>query len=299
MTIEKKKRKINKLSLFCYVGLLPTMLLFVLFRFIPIFNTMRFSLYSWSFGTKRQFIGFDNFSKLFNDKSFIISLKNTTFFAILVVLFSLVLSLALAIMLNNRKIGRFSSVYQLIYFLPVITPMVPVAVMWKWIYDPQYGILNYFLSFFGIPSQAWLIYPNLAIYSIIIMSVWKIIGYYMVIFLVGLKDIPKNYYEAASIDGAVGLQVFRYITFPLLRRIIFYVLVIATVQAYNVFTQVYVMTSDSQGAPARLVRVLVYDIYENGFRYLKMGYASAESVILLLIILFITVSEFRLLGRDD
>ena len=250
-------------------------------------------------GTKNRFIGFDNFSKLFKDKIFITSLANTTLFTILVVLFSFVISLALAIMLNNRRMERFSAVYELIYFLPVVTPMVPVAVMWKWIYDPQYGLLNYFLSLFGIPSQAWLIYPNLALYAIVIMSVWKIIGYYMVIFLVGLKNIPKDYYDAASIDGAVGWQVFRYITLPSLRPIVLYVLVVATIQSYNVFTQVYVMTSDIQGAPGRLVRVLVYDIYENGFRYFKMGYASAESVILLLIVLFLAVIEFRLIGKED
>jgi len=282
------------------VGLLPTMLLYVLFRIFPIIDTLRRSFYSWSIlGTKNRFIGFDNFSKLFKDKLFINSLVNTTHFTILVVLFSFAISLALAITLNNRRMERFSAVYQLIYFLPVITPMVPVAVMWKWIYDPQYGLLNYFLSFFGISSQAWLVYPNLALYAIVIMSVWKIIGYYMVIFLVGLKNIPKDYYDAASIDGAVGWQVFRYITLPLLRPIVLFVLVVATIQSYNVFTQVYVMTSDIQGAPGRLVRVLVYDIYQNGFRYFKMGYASAESVILLLIVLFLTVFVFRLMGRED
>jgi len=276
------------------------MLLYVLFRIFPIIDTLRRSFYSWSIlGTKNRFIGFDNFSKLFKDKLFINSLVNTTHFTILVVLFSFAISLALAITLNNRRMERFSAVYQLIYFLPVITPMVPVAVMWKWIYDPQYGLLNYFLSFFGISSQAWLVYPNLALYAIVIMSVWKIIGYYMVIFLVGLKNIPKDYYDAASIDGAVGWQVFRYITLPLLRPIVLFVLVVATIQSYNVFTQVYVMTSDIQGAPGRLVRVLVYDIYENGFRYFKMGYASAESVILLLIVLFLTVFVFRLMGRED
>ena len=282
------------------MGLLPTMLLYVLFRIFPIIDTLRRSFYSWSIlGTKNRFIGFDNFSKLFKDKLFINSLVNTTHFTILVVLFSFAISLALAITLNNRRMERFSAVYQLIYFLPVITPMVPVAVMWKWIYDPQYGLLNYFLSFFGISSQAWLVYPNLALYAIVIMSVWKIIGYYMVIFLVGLKNIPKDYYDAASIDGAVGWQVFRYITLPLLRPIVLFVLVVATIQSYNVFTQVYVMTSDIQGAPGRLVRVLVYDIYQNGFRYFKMGYASAESVILLLIVLFLTVFVFRLMGRED
>jgi multiple sugar transport system permease protein len=205
----------------------------------------------------------------------------------------------LAIALNNKMMNRFAPIYLLIYFLPVVTPMVPVAVMWKWIYDSQYGLLNFFLSFFNISPKAWLIDKNLALYAIAIMSIWKVIGYYMVIFIVGLKNIPKNFYEAASIDGAKRLQAFIYITLPLLRFITFYVLVISVIQAFNVFTQVYVMTSDIQGAPGNLVRVLVYDIYENGFRFFKMGYASSEAVMLLLIVLSITFFEYLIVGRGD
>ncbi len=298
--MNKKRSRLNNFYLFCYIGLLPTVLLYFIFRIIPIVDTFRLSFYSWSvLGVGNKFIGLENYFKLFSDKLFITSLVNTTLFAILVVSFSVAISLALAIMLNNKRMERFSPIYELIYFLPVVTPMVPVAVMWKWIYDPQYGLLNYFLSLFGISPKAWLVYPELALYAIVIMSVWKIVGYYMMIFLVGLKNISKEYYEAALIDGAVGWQVFRYITLPLLRPIVLYVLVVATIQAFNVFTQVYVMTSDIQGAPGRLVRVLVYDIYENGFRYFKMGYASAEAVILLLIVLVLTVFEFRVMGKED
>lgn len=298
--MNKKRKRLNNFYLFCYIGLLPAILLYVIFRIIPIVDTFRLSFYSWSvLGVGNRFIGLQNYFKLFQDKLFITALVNTTLFAVFVVFFSVVISLALAIMLNNKRMERFSPIYELIYFLPVVTPMVPVAVMWKWIYDPQYGLLNYFLSLFGISPKAWLVYPDLALYAIVIMSVWKIVGYYMMIFLVGLKNISKEYYEAALIDGAVGWQVFRYITLPLLRPIVLYVLVVATIQAFNVFTQVYVMTSDVQGAPGRLVRVLVYDIYENGFRYFKMGYASAEAVILLLIVLVLTVFEFRVMGKEN
>ena len=295
----RNQRKIN-LYIFCYLGLLPTLILYFIFRIYPILNSFRLSFYSTSIiGTKNRFIGLENFSKLFKSKNFITAFMNTTIFAIFVIFFSIVISLMVAVMLNNKRMERFSYIYELIYFLPVVTPMVPIAVIWKWIYDPQYGLLNYFLSFFGVSPKAWLIYPNLALCSIIIMSVWKVIGYYMVIFLVGLKSISKNYYEAASIDGAVGYQMFRYISLPLLRPIIFYVLVIATIQAYNIFTQVYVMTSDIQGAPGRLVRVLVYDIYEEAFSYFKMGYASSEAVILLIIVFALTIFAFRVIGGED
>ncbi len=295
----QRKRKSN-LYIFCYVGLLPTLLLYFIFRIFPIVDSLRLSFYSWSIiGTNNRFIGLGNFFKLFKDKNFNIALRNTNVFAIFVVFFAIVISLMLAIALNNKRIKRVCPIYQLIYFLPVVTPMVPVAVIWKWIYDPTYGLLNYFLSFFGVSPKAWLIYPNLALYSIAIMSIWKVIGYYMVIFMVGLKNIPNSYYEAASIDGAEGLKMFRYITLPLLSPIVFYVLVIAVIQAYNVFTQVYVMTSDIQGAPARLVRVLVYDIYENAFRYYKMGFASSEAVILLVIIFAITFFEYSVMRRGE
>ena len=229
--MNKKRKRLNNFYLFCYIGLLPAILLYVIFRIIPIVDTFRLSFYSWSvLGVGNKFIGLENYFKLFQDKLFINALVNTTLFAILVVFFSVIISLALAIMLNNKKMERFSPIYELIYFLPVVTPMVPVAVMWKWIYDPQYGLLNYFLSLFGISPKAWLVYPDLALYAIAIMSVWKIVGYYMMIFLVGLKNISKEYYEAALIDGAVGWQVFRYITLPLLRPIVLYVLVVATIK---------------------------------------------------------------------
>jgi len=298
--IKIKMKKFNTHYKFCYFGIFPTLFIYSIFRLFPIIDSLRLSFYSWSIiSTNNHFIGLDNFKKLFKDKQFITSLSNTTSFAIFVVFFTVVISLMLAIALNNKRIERFSPIYQLIYFLPVITPMVPVAVMWKWIYDPTYGLLNYFLSFFGVNPKAWLIEPNLALYSIAIMTVWKLIGYYMVIFMVGLKSISKVYYEAASIEGATGFKAFRYITLPSLRPIILYVLVIAVIQGYNVFTQVYVMTSDIQGSPGRLVRVLVYDIYENAFRFFKMGYASSEAVILLVIILSITFVEYLLLSKEE
>lgn len=158
--------------------------------------------------------------------------------------------------------------------------MVPVAVVWKWIYDPTYGLLNYFLSLFGVRPVAWLIMPDLAIWAIVVMSVWKIIGYNMVIFLVGIRDIPETYMEAAEIDGAGRLQIFRYIIMPLLKPIMIFITVISTINAYNVFTQVFIMTSGPQGAPGNAVRTLVFDIYENAFRYFKTGYAAAEAVTL-------------------
>ncbi len=212
-------------------------------------------------------------------------------------MFSILIALPLAVFLARK--GRMAVFYQTVYFLPVITPMVPMAIAWKWIYDYNYGLFNYALSIFGIPPVAWLTDPQIALWSLIIMSVWKVLGYNLILFLVGIRNIPETYIEAASLDGASAWQRFRYITLPLLKPILLYVLVTATINAFNVFTQVYVMTVGSQAAPGQAVRVLVFDIWQNGFQYLKMGYASAEAVMLTFIVLGFTWIQFRLARNQE
>ncbi len=287
-----KLRNQTKRQLFCYLGLLPIVLLFVWLRIIPLISTIKLSFHDWSLVKEfRPFVGLKNYAKLLNDTIFFKALGNTTIFALATVVVGIVLALALAMALNGRT--RLSGFYQTIYFLPVITPMVPIAVIWKWIYDPGYGLLNYILSFFGIKPIGWLMYPNLALMSIIIMCIWKALGYNMILFLVGLKNIPKQYYEAAAIDGANSWQAFAQITLPLLKPIIMYVFITATIDGFNIFTPIYVMTTGSQGAPGNAVRTLVFNIYEDAFRYFKMGYASAQAVVLLLIVLALTVLQLR------
>jgi len=207
------------------------------------------------------------------------------------VVLSTLIALPLAVFLARKS--RLSAFYQTVYFLPVITPMVPMAIAWKWIYDYNYGLLNYALSFVGLGPVAWLTDPDIALWALIIMSVWKVLGYNLILFLVGIRNIPASYIEAASLDGADAWQKFRHITFPLLKPILLYVLVTATINAFNVFTQVYVMTLGSQAAPGQAVRVLVFDIYQNAFQYFRMGYASAEAVALTFIVLGFTLIQFR------
>ena len=194
---------------------------------------------------------------------------------------------------------KLSVVYQTIYFLPVITPMVPMSIAWKWIYDYNHGILNYVLSMVGIPAVAWLTDPGIALYALVIMGVWKVIGYNMILLLVGIRNIPSTYTEAAAIDGANGFQRFRYVTLPLLKPILLYVLVTSSINAFNVFTQVYVMTLGSQSAPGQAVRVLVFDIYQNAFQYFRFGYASSEAVMLTLIVLGFTLIQFRVARNKE
>jgi multiple sugar transport system permease protein len=281
--------------LFAYLSLLPIVGLYLILRIIPIGQNFLYSFFSSTIvNPTASFIGLENYKDLFADVLFQTAIKNTTYFAFFVTIFGVFIALLIALMLNkNTNINPF---YEAIYFLPVITPMVPVAVVWKWIYDPTYGLLNFFLSLFGIKPVAWLVYPNTAMLAIIIMSVWKLIGYNMIIFLVGLRNIPSTYIEAARIDGANNRQVFGRITLPLLRPIMLLVFVITTINSYNVFTQVYIMTSGAQGAPGGAVRTLVFDIYENAFRYFKTGYAASEAVILFLIILVLTFIQFGVSG---
>ena len=282
-----------RIILFCYLALAPVLALFAYVRVVPIAWSVVLSFYKWNLiSPLKPFIGFANYELLLSDENFLVALKNTAIYSVATVVVSTALALPLAVFLARK--GRLSAFYQTVYFLPVITPMVPMAIAWKWIYDYNYGLLNYALSFVGVKPVPWLTDPEIALWALIIMSVWKVLGYNLILFLVGIRNIPEAYHEAASLDGATAWQRFRYVTLPLLRPILLYVLVTATINAFSVFTQVYVMTLGSQAAPGQAVRVLVFDIWQNGFQYLKMGYASAEAVILTFIVLGLTLIQFRL-----
>ena len=286
-----------RIPLFCYIALAPVLLLFFYVRIIPIGFSFVLSFYNWNLIKPRKpFVGFDNYVALMADDNFRLALRNTTLYSVSTVVFSTLLALPLAVFLSRRS--RLSTFYQTVYFLPVITPLVPMAIAWKWIYDYNYGVLNYGLSQLGLPSVAWLTDPDIALWALVIMGVWKVLGYNLVLFLVGIRNIPAEYMEAAELDGATGWQRFWRITLPLLRPILLYVLVTATISAYAVFTQVYVMTLGSQSQPGQAVRMLVFDIYTNGFQFFRMGYASAEAVILTLIVLGLTVIQFSLVRND-
>ena len=282
--------------LFVFIGLTPILLIYGVTRIWPIIRTFTLSLYDSDLVTpEKQFIGLENYATLADDDSFKQAFLNTTLFAVGTVVASVVLGLALALILT-QFIPR-SGLYQLIYFLPFVMPIVPVAIVWRWIYDPSYGLLNWFLSWFGIPKQAFLFYPETGLWAIVVMNVWKVVGYNMVILIVGIRAIPTLYNEAAEIDGANRFSVLRYITIPLLKPVILFVLVVTTIGAYNVFTSVYVMTQ-STTASGNNIPILVGEIYNNAFRYSKMGYASSEAVILFVVVLALTLIQFRFVRTD-
>ena len=182
--------------------------------------------------------------------------------------------------------------FELLFYIPVVTPWVPAAVIWKWIYDPTYGILNYTLSLFGVQRLGWLQEPNLILYAIVAVSVWKLVGYFVVIYGVGLRGIPEELLEAAALDGATAGQRLFFIVVPLMRPILLFSVIICTIICFNVFAPVYVLTASAQGAPAYDFKVVVGEIYQNGFVFYHMGYAGAQCVVLLLFVLSLIAVQF-------
>jgi multiple sugar transport system permease protein len=274
------------------IMLLPVIIFFTVFVYYPIGWSFLLSFMRYNvFTNTAEFIGFENFSRLIKDVVFIDAFEHTAFYAFFYVLFAVTLSLALAVLMEQVSSARMTSIYKFVYFIPVVSPLVVVSIIWYWLYEPQIGLLNYMLSWLGIPGQTWLLNPNLALPSIIAMTVWKALGYNMIIFVAGLKGIPSQYYEAATVDGANGWQRFWYVTLPLLKPITTFVTVISVIGSFQVFTQIYVMT---QGGPVQSTTTVVYNIYENAFRYFQMGYASSMAVVLFIIILFFTFVQLKI-----
>jgi multiple sugar transport system permease protein len=284
---------------FVFLVLVPTLALFAYLRIVPTGQAFLMSTFKWDLvKPAEKFVGLDNYATLLGDPNFQAALRNTTVFAIFTTIISVALALVLAAFLARTVRGRIGGLLELLYFAPVLIPMVPVTLGWREIFNYQHGVLNSFLGIFGIARQPWLSNPDMALVGVIILSVWKQLGYNMIILIVGMRAIPRIYEEAASVDGASAWQQFRHITMPLLAPVTLFVLVITTIASFNVFTQVYVLAADVQGSPGRLVRVLVYDIFENGFRFFNMGYAAAEAVYLFLIIMVLTIIQFRFMrGR--
>jgi multiple sugar transport system permease protein len=285
---------------FVFLVLAPVMALFIYVRILPTGQAVVMSFFKWELiKPAEQFVGLDNYANLLKDDNFRLAFFNTTIFAFFTTIISVALALLLAALLARAVRGRLGGALELLYFAPVLVSMVPVTLGWREIFNYNNGILNAGLGAVGIGKQPWLSDPTMALIAVIILSVWKQLGYNMIILIVGMRAIPRIFHEAAAVDGASAWQQFRHITMPLLAPVLLFVIVITTISSYNVFTQVYVLASDVQGAPGRLVRVIVYDIFENGFRFFNMGYAAAEAVYLFLIVIVLTIIQFRFLRGSD
>ena len=279
-----------------YAFLLPSLAIFVVFTFFPAIFSIVVSLFRWNMPMKAVFIGFHNYATLFSNPiestAFWQSVLNTFYFALGVPI-NLILSLLLALLLNRKLPGV--GIFRTAFFLPTITSMTAVSVVWMWLYHPaQYGLFNSILASLGLPIQSWIRDPVLAMPCLIAMGVWHGMGYNIIIFLAGLQSIPHVLYEAAEIDGAGKLSSFRTITWPLLGPTLFYILTIGMINSLQAFTEIDVMT---QGGPLGTTTTMAYYLYQQAFQYFKMGQASAVAVLLFVMLLALTLLQFRFVDR--
>lgn len=267
-----------------FVFILPAMLGMLFFIIIPIFFSFIISLTDWNLLSKPVFVGADNYIELFKEPTFGKVLLNTIIYALVTTVFGVIIPTVLAVVLNTKL--KAKSFFKTIYFIPFITPMIVIAIVWAWIFDPNYGILNYVLH----THLKWLYDTRLAMAAVILVSVWKNIGYNMVILLAGLQTLPESVDEAAKIDGANELQKFFKITLPLLSPTILFVCLITTISSFQVFDLIYLMTD---GGPLNSTNVLVYWMYKNAFEFFKIGKASAIAYVLFGIIAVLTLLQWQ------
>lgn len=286
-----KKRKLTKEAMWAYLFILPTVIGLMIFYMLPALASFALSLTKWDGITTPQYIGLENIKNLIQDPSFIRSVSNTVIFTIVSVPVSVAIATLIAILLNQRIKGMV--IYRTIYFLPVVTMPVAVGMIWKWLYNTEFGIINHVLGFFHLPQPSWLFDPNIALFSIILVYIWMCIGHHVVLLLAGLQAISSSYYEAAMMDGASKVRQLFSITLPLLSPTLFFVLITGMISSLQVFDLVFMMIGDSK-ALLDPMRTVVYGVYESGFIYAKMGVASAQAFLLFLGILFVTIFQFVL-----
>jgi multiple sugar transport system permease protein len=278
----------KKETLWAFLFLSPKIIGLILFTLGPVIASFLLSFTNWDLVSKPIWVSFDNYKHLLNDETFIKALTNTLYYTIISVPLGMTVSLLLAIAMNQKIKGILA--FRTAFFIPVISSMVAISLLWRYIYNSQYGLLNYFLGLIGIPPQNWLGNIKLAMPSLILMCVWKGLGQNMMIWLAALQGIPEELYEAARIDGASKGQQFKNITLPLLSPTTFFMLILGIIGSFQVFESSYVMTN---GGPANATLTIVLYLYSNAFEWLKMGYASAMSYILALIIFVITLIQFN------
>lgn len=271
-----------------YLYLLPSILGSLIFVLIPVVAVFVLSFFHWDLVGTPRFTGLNNYKTLFESSLFWYSLRITIEYVAMTVIPLVVLSLGLAMLLNRKFVG--GSAFRTIAVLPWLATPVAIGVIWEWIFNPQTGVVNSVLGFLGLPEPAWLSSFTLALPTVAFVMVWQFLGYNMLFFLAGLQGIPRFLYEAAQLDGARPVQVFLRITLPLLRPTMLFVLVIDMISSFQVFDTIYIMTN---GGPGYSTYVLNVSIYEHAFAFLNVGYASALSMVLFIIILTISMLQFR------
>lgn len=271
-----------------YLMLLPNIIGLFVFLILPIIGAFYISLHDWNGMTPMKFIGIDNYLKLFRDQKFFRTLGVTLKYSLIYVIGVFCISLGLAVLLTKLK-DKFQSFFRTAFFLPYAVSTVIAALLWSFMYDPMRGYINQIVQLLGGEKQGFLADTNQALVCVVVVAIWLVVGYNAIIFLAGIKDIPSSYIEAARIDGAGGVCIFFRIIMPLLRETIVFVLITTTIGSFQAFDLIKVMTN---GGPALSTNTTVYYIFRQAFEVNKMGYASAVSFIMFIIIMILTGIQF-------
>lgn len=276
-----------------YTMVFPSMFFFVVFFLYPIGYMIYLSFHKWNFiSPEKEFVGVDNFVHLLKDAHFREVMLNTTIYTFCTVFLTITLSLLIAVWLNRNS--KVYSLVQAAIFTPHIISLVSISLLWLWIMDTDFGLLNWLIGLIGFDAIPWLTSDKYALGSLIMIAVWKGIGFNALVIIAGLQSIPKNLYEAAELDQTSSWRVFKKITVPMLSPTLFFLTIIGIINSFQVFETISLMT---KGGPINSTNTMVYYIYENGFRFFKIGYASAAGVILLIIISVLTLIYFKILGK--
>jgi len=286
---SRKARRGKRIDFAGYAFIAPGYLVYFAFIFVPLIIGLYYSFTNYNFYSTPEFVGLQNYSRLFQDRLFGTAVYNTVIYSTFSILPQMVLGLLLAVLLNGKITGRVFA--RVSVYVPNVTSMVAVSMIWLWIYDPSLGILNRLLRAIGVDPVQWLYDPATAMGAIIVMGIWKSIGYTMIVYLSGLQSIPSSLYEAAHVDGASKLRQFFAITIPMLKPTTFFILVMSCINSFMVFEQVNILTN---GGPLNSTTTVVHQIYLRGFQDFQMGYASAMAMVLFIITLLITIVNFRL-----
>ena len=257
------------------------------FTIYPVFASFFYSLNRWNLHNPMQFIGLGNYTTLLNDPIFRKVLGNTFYYTAGIIPFQTALGLLIALGLNQKL--RFTTFYRSVYFVPVVTSSIAVSMVWQWLYQPEWGVFNSLLKQIGIQGPNWLFSTSWAMPSVILLSIWKNVGYSVVLYLAALQGVPESLFESAMIDGANAWHRFWRITLPMISPTTFFIIVLSVIGSFQSFDQIYVLT---QGGPARATSVIAYYLYENGFKFFNMGYAAAIAYVLFGLLLFATLLQW-------
>ena len=283
----------NEETRFAWLAILPALVFFGVFVGFPVGYSFWLSFHEWNImAASPTWVGLENYVALASDRDFLRSLVQTAFFTVGITACILVLSLGMALLLDEKL--RWIKAYRAIFYLPAVTSLVAIGIVWVWMFDPQFGVINQALRAVGVEGPLWLADTRLALVCLIITAAWRNIGYFATVFLAGLQGIDSMYYEAARIDGAGRWASFRFVTLPLLKSTIVFVVVLSVILSFQVFALVYVMTG---GGPAGSTSVLVFYLYQQAFTYFRLGYASAVGFVLFVIIFVLTVLQFKAFGK--